>query len=148
MVAFQRQFNCRTHVLRTEGGGDYKPLYVFCKKAGVSRQVRERGNQTSNGKAERMHRNITDMVRRMVFASMFILTYWGDAAEYESYILNQSPTKTNEGDISPIEMLNKTRPVSSDIVVLGLPCPIHRTIDTSRWVLEGSRSSSSARTTR
>ena len=80
LVAFERQFNCRIHVLRTDGGGEYKPLDVFCKEVGVSRQVSERDIQASNGKVERMHRTIMNMVRSMVLASGLPLTFWGDAA--------------------------------------------------------------------
>ena len=127
LVVFERKFNCRIHVLRTDGGGEYKPLDVFCKEVGVSRQVSERDNQASNGKAERMHRTIMNMVRSMVFASGLPLTFWGDAAEYAAYILNRSPTKANEGSISPIEMLTKKTPVLSDIVVFGSSCTVHRT---------------------
>ena len=58
LAAFQRQFKCRIHVLRTDGGGEYKTLDVPCKSTGASRQVSEPNNQASTGKAERMHRAI------------------------------------------------------------------------------------------
>ena len=66
------------------------------------------------------------MVRSMVFASGLLLTFWGDAAEYATYILDRSPIQVNECGISPIEMLTKKRPVLSDIVAFGSPCIIHR----------------------
>ena len=125
-MAFERQFKYRIHVVHTEGGGEYKPLDLFCKEAGVSRQVSERDNQDSNGKAERMYRTIFIMVRSMVFSSGLPLTFWDDAAEYAAYILNRSPIKANEGGISPIEMLTKKIPVLSDIVLFGSPCIVHR----------------------
>ncbi|KAG3023800.1 hypothetical protein PC121_g24794 [Phytophthora cactorum] len=62
MVFFERQFNCRIHVLRTDGGGEYKTLDLFCKNTGIARQVSEQRNQASNGKAKRMHRTIMNMV--------------------------------------------------------------------------------------
>ena len=49
LINFEREFNCRIHVLRTDGGGEYKTLDAFCKATDVSRQAR---NQASNGKAE------------------------------------------------------------------------------------------------
>ena len=93
LASFEREFNCRIHVLRTDGGGEYKTLDMFRKATGVSRQVSEARNQASNGKAERMHRTIMNMVRSMVFASNLPLYFWGDAAEYAAYILNRSRTK-------------------------------------------------------
>ncbi|CAI5723653.1 unnamed protein product [Peronospora farinosa] len=61
LVQFEREFNLKIHVLRTDGGGEYKTLDVFCKATGVSRQISEARNQASNGKAERMHRTIMNM---------------------------------------------------------------------------------------
>lgn len=64
----------------------------------------------------------------MVFASGFTLKFWGDAAKHAAYILNRSPIKENEVDISPIQMLTKIRPVLSDIVVFGSPSTVHLNI--------------------
>ena len=69
IVNFERAFNCKIHVLRTDGGGEYKTLDVFFKATGVSRQVSEARKHANNGKAERMHPAIMNMVRSMVFAS-------------------------------------------------------------------------------
>ena len=56
LAFFERRFNCRIHVLRTDGGGGYANVDLFCKSTGVSRQISEARNQASNGMAERMHR--------------------------------------------------------------------------------------------
>uniref|UniRef100_A0AAV1T174 Polyprotein n=1 Tax=Peronospora matthiolae TaxID=2874970 RepID=A0AAV1T174_9STRA len=44
MAFFERQFNCRIHVLRTDGGGEYKTLELFCKDTGIAHQVSEPRN--------------------------------------------------------------------------------------------------------
>ena len=56
-------FSCRIYVLRTDGGVKYNPLNVFCKVTAVYRQISERDNQFSIGKAERMHCINIKMVR-------------------------------------------------------------------------------------
>ena len=89
-------------VLRTDGGDEYKTLDIFCSATGVSLQVSEAQNQARNGKAERMHRTIMNMVRRMVFASNIPLSFRVGAAEYSSYLLNRSKTKSNLGELSPM----------------------------------------------
>uniref|UniRef100_A0AAV1UCR1 Integrase catalytic domain-containing protein n=1 Tax=Peronospora matthiolae TaxID=2874970 RepID=A0AAV1UCR1_9STRA len=126
MAFFERQFNCRIHVLKTDGGGEYKTLELFCKDTGIARQVSEPRNQASNGKAERMHRTIKNMVRSMPFACRLPLSFQGDAAEYAMYILNRRPSKANMGRQSPLQMLRKRIPDLSDIVAFGLPCTVHR----------------------
>lgn len=52
-------------MLRTDGGGEYKSVDLFCRDAGVARQIKESGNQAVNGKAERMYRTVMNMVRYM-----------------------------------------------------------------------------------
>ncbi|CAI5703653.1 unnamed protein product [Peronospora effusa] len=125
LMSFEREFNCNIHVLRTDEGGEYKTLDVFCKTNGVSRQVSKARNQASNGKAERMHRTIMNMVRSMVFASNLPLHFWGDAAEYATYILNRSRTKSNPGGVSPMEFLTTKVPNLNDIVAFGSTCTVH-----------------------
>ena len=120
LAFFERRFNCRVHVLRTDGGGEYENVDLFCKSTGVSRQVSEARNQASNGKADRMHRTVLNMTRSMIFASRLPLSFWGDAVEYASYILNRSPTSANEERASPMEILTKRAPDLRDIVVLDL----------------------------
>ena len=126
MAFFERQFNCRIHVSRTDGGGEYKTLDLFCKDAVIARQVSKPRNQASNGKAERMRRTIMNMVRSMIFACGLPLNFWGDAAECAVYILNWSPSKANMGRQSPFQMLTKSIPDLSDIVAFGSPCTVHR----------------------
>lgn len=68
LLYFGKRFNCRFHVLRTDGGKEYVNVDPFCKSAGVKRQVSESENQDSNGEAERMHRTVLSMARCILFA--------------------------------------------------------------------------------
>nr|CCA27604.1 putative retroelement pol polyprotein [Albugo laibachii Nc14] len=95
---------------------------LFCKETGVRRQVTEAGSPASNGKTERMNRTIFNMIRCMIFCSGVPLMHWSKAAEYATYILNRSPTRSNPGRVSPIESLTKKQTSVSDIVVFGSPC--------------------------
>lgn len=62
-------------MLRTDGGGGYQNVDLFCKSNGVTRQVSEARNQASNGKAERVHRTALNMAQSMIFASLLPLTF-------------------------------------------------------------------------
>ncbi|GMF59484.1 unnamed protein product [Phytophthora fragariaefolia] len=48
LVYFERRFNCKVHVLRTDGGGEYRNVDLFCQSNGIVRQVSEAKNQASN----------------------------------------------------------------------------------------------------
>ena len=38
LTFFDKQFSCRVYVLRTDSGGEYQNVDLFCKKSGVARQ--------------------------------------------------------------------------------------------------------------
>ena len=65
------------------------------------------------------------MVRSMVFASGLPMKFLGDAAEYTDYILNQSPTKANDGGVSPIELLTMKKPNLSEIIAFCSTSTVH-----------------------
>ncbi|DAZ93861.1 TPA: hypothetical protein N0F65_009583 [Lagenidium giganteum] len=72
LVWFEKRFDVKVHVLRTDGGGEYQNVDLFCRTQGrVARQVTEARNQAANGKAERMHRTIMNMVRCMLFGTVY-----------------------------------------------------------------------------
>ncbi|GMF44999.1 unnamed protein product [Phytophthora fragariaefolia] len=123
---FEKRFNCRIHVLRTDSGGEYQNVDMFCKMTGVARQRSEARNQSSNGKAERMHRTIMNMARCMIFACGPPLNFSGDAVQYAAHFLNRAPTIPNPGRASPIKLLTKQTPSLGEIVVFGSPCTVYR----------------------
>ncbi len=58
---FERRFDYRVQVLRTDGGEEYANIDLFCERTGIARQRTEAENPSSNGKAERMHRTVLHM---------------------------------------------------------------------------------------
>jgi hypothetical protein len=123
---FERRFDCRIQVLRTDGGGEYVNVDLFCAKNGIARQRTEADNPASNGKAERMHRTILNMARCMIFNSRLPMHFWGDAVQYAAYVLNRSPCKSNPQRKSPIEMLEGKPPNLTHVVTFGSPCMVYR----------------------
>uniref|UniRef100_A0AAV1VD99 Integrase catalytic domain-containing protein n=1 Tax=Peronospora matthiolae TaxID=2874970 RepID=A0AAV1VD99_9STRA len=63
---FERQFECRIHVLRAEGRAEYANVELFCKSTGVAGQVSKARNQASNGKAEHLHRTVLNRARSIM----------------------------------------------------------------------------------
>lgn len=133
LAFFERSFDCKVHILRTDGGGEYRNVDMLCKEIGVTRQVSEAGNQASNGKAERMHRTVLNMARCMLFSSGLPLHFWGDAVQYATYILNRSPSRANVKRASPIEVLTGNKPSLADFVAFGSPCTAYRDPGKRSW---------------
>jgi hypothetical protein len=88
--------------------------------------VSEASSQASNGKAERIHRTIFNMVRCMIFESGLAPTFWSDTAEYATYILNRSPSRANTGRHSPIQVLTDKSSSLRDVVAIGSSCTVRR----------------------
>ena len=123
---FERRFDCRIQVLRTDGGLEYKNVDLFCQKTGVARQFTEPNSPASNGKAERMHRTVLNMARCMIFNCGLPIRFWGDAVKYAAYVLNRSPSRSNPGRKSPLEVLEGKPPSLLNIVAFGSPCMVYR----------------------
>ena len=126
VVFFERQFDCRIKVLRTDGGQEYQTVNLFCDRTGIGRQVSQPYTQASNGKAERMHRTLLNTARSMVFGSMLPVTFWGDALMYAAYVHNRSPTRANRGNKSPLEVLTGKVQDMTRIVRFGSACTVHK----------------------
>nr|CCA16771.1 AlNc14C25G2514 [Albugo laibachii Nc14] len=67
------------------------------------------------------------MVRSLIFGSGLPLSFWEDAAEYASYIINRSPTRGNAGRASSLQVMTGVSPTLTDIVIVGSPCTAIRT---------------------
>ncbi len=116
---FERRFDCRIQVLRTDGGLEYRNIGPFCQKSGVTRQLTEPNNPASNEKAEHMHHTILNMARCMIFNCGLPIRFWGDAVQYATYVLNRSPSRSNLARKSPIELLERKPPSLLNIVAFG-----------------------------
>ncbi|OWZ22783.1 putative mitochondrial protein [Phytophthora megakarya] len=139
LVYFEKTFDCRIHVLRTDSGGEYQKVDLFCKKTEGTRQRSEAWNQAGNDKAERMHRTIMNMARCMIFACGLLLSFWGDAVQYAAYILNRAPTNSNPGRASPMKLLTNQTPPLGEIVVFGSPCTVYRDPRNKNFVQRGQQ---------
>jgi hypothetical protein len=92
----------------------------------VARQLIEPNNPASSGKAERLHRTILNMARGMIFNSGMPIRFWGDAVKYAAYVLNRSPSRSNPGRKSPLEVLEGKAPSLTNIVTFGSTCMVFR----------------------
>ncbi|OWZ08787.1 LOW QUALITY PROTEIN: hypothetical protein PHMEG_00018620 [Phytophthora megakarya] len=66
-------------IAKTDSGGEYENVDVFCKTTNVAMQRSEANNQASSGKSERMHGSVMNMARCMIFACGLPLSFLGDA---------------------------------------------------------------------
>ena len=124
MAWFERKFDCKLHVLRTDGGQEFRAVDLLCERVGIERQTAEPYNQASNGKAERAIRTVMDLGRSILFASGLPTDFWGDAVMYACYILNRVPSRANAGSKSPLEAATGKIQNIGDLVPFGAECTV------------------------
>jgi hypothetical protein len=62
----------------------------------------------------------------MVFNSGMPIRFWGDAVKYAAYVLNRSPSRSNPGRNSLLELLECKTPSLLNVVVFGSTCMVYR----------------------
>jgi hypothetical protein len=119
-------------MLRTDGGGEYANIDLFCARSGIGLQRTEADSPASNGKAERMYRTVLNMARCMIFICRLPMHFWGDAVIYAAFVLNRNPCKANPKRMLPMEMLEGKAPNLAHVVTFGSPCMVDRQLKKTR----------------
>ncbi|POM76510.1 Integrase catalytic core protein [Phytophthora palmivora] len=131
---FQRQYDLKIKVLRTDGGGEFlnKQFNEYAARNGIRLQNTHPDTSASNGKAERFHRTLMNSARAMLWASSLPQRYWGDAVLYASYIRNRVTTRANADFKSPLAVLTGKQPRVSHILKFGSKCTVFLPCKTGR----------------
>ncbi|KAL0696244.1 hypothetical protein Bca4012_063424 [Brassica carinata] len=116
-------FKANVKVLRSDNGGEYTS-HAFknhLAKHGIVHQTSCPYTPQQNGVAERKNRHLMEVARSMMFHANVPKRFWSDAVVTACYLINRIPTKVLR-DISPYEVLNKTRPSIQHLRVFGCTC--------------------------
>jgi hypothetical protein len=62
----------------------------------------------------------------MVFKSGFPIQFWEDAVKFGAYVFNRSPSRSNPGRKSPLELQDDKAPSLLNIFVFGSTCMVYR----------------------
>jgi hypothetical protein len=73
-----------------------------------------------------MHRTVLKMARCMIFNCDLPILFWGDTVKYATYELDRSPSRSNPGRKSPLELLEGKPPFLLNIVAFDSTCMVHR----------------------
>ncbi|CAM8981982.1 unnamed protein product [Rhodiola kirilowii] len=117
------QFNAKIKVFRSDNGGEYtsNTFKQHLANHGIIHQTSCPYTPQQNGVAERKNRNLMEIARSMMFHTNVPKRFWGDAVMTASYLINRIPTRSLD-DISPYEVLNKSKPSINHLRVFGCLC--------------------------
>ncbi|WZZ44848.1 hypothetical protein YC2023_041107 [Brassica napus] len=116
-------YNATVKVLRSDNGGEYtsNAFKSHLAKHGIVQQTSCPDTPQQNGVAERKNRHLMEVARSMMFHANVPKRFWGDAVQTACYLINKIPTK-NLKNLSPFEVLNKTKPHLDHLKVFGCLC--------------------------
>ncbi|KAL1199575.1 Retrovirus-related Pol polyprotein from transposon RE1 [Cardamine amara subsp. amara] len=116
-------FNANIKVLRSDNGGEYtsNTFKAHLANHGILHQTSCPYTPQQNGVAERKNRHLMEVARSMMFHKNKPRRFWGDVVMTACYLINRTPTKVLN-DISPYEVLNKTKPHIDHLRVFGCVC--------------------------
>ncbi|KAL0641354.1 hypothetical protein Bca4012_102580 [Brassica carinata] len=116
-------YNATVKVLRSDNGGEYTS-HAFknhLAKHGIVHQTSCPYTPQQNGVAERKNRHLMEVARSMMYHANVPKRFWGDAVQTACYLINRIPTKVLK-NLSPFEVLNKSKPYIDHLRVFGCLC--------------------------
>ena len=115
------------NILRSDGGGEYdnKDVKAICTRRGIHHEMTNPDTPQENGIAERANRTIEEMVRCMLQEAKLPKKYWAEAAKYATHILNRTPTRALDRDITPHEAYTGIKPSVAHIRPFGCKAYVH-----------------------
>ncbi len=113
--------------LRSDGGGEYdnKEVAEICKCRGIHHEMTNPDTLQENGIAERANRTIKEMALCMLEDAGLPKKYWAEACLYAVHILNQTPMRALNGDITPHEVYTGVKPSVAHIRPFGCKAYVH-----------------------
>ncbi|KAH9662167.1 hypothetical protein KPL70_024758 [Citrus sinensis] len=122
----ENQSGFKLKCLRTDNGLEFcsKEFEEFCQKHGIKRHKTVRFTPQQNGLAERMNRTLVDKTRCMLINSKLPRSFWAEAVNTASYLVNRSPSSAIS--FKTPEELWKGKPANyQNLRVFGCPAYLH-----------------------
>lgn len=92
------QYRTQIQTLQSDNGGEYinAKMKQFCKENAIEHQTSCAKSPQQNGLAERMNRQILEIVRASLFDMSVPREYWGEAMQSAAYLMNRTPSSVIE----------------------------------------------------
>ncbi|KAH9651061.1 hypothetical protein KPL70_026606 [Citrus sinensis] len=122
----ENQSGFKLKCLRTDNGLEFcsKVFEEYCQKHGIKRHKTVRFTPQQNGLAERMNRTLVDKTRCMLINSKLPRSFWAEAVNTASYLVNRSPSSAI-GFKTPEELWNGKPANYQNLRVFGCPAYLH-----------------------
>ncbi|CAJ2629918.1 unnamed protein product [Trifolium pratense] len=122
----EKESKCEILCLRTDRGGEFTSTAFneFCSNHGIKRQLTTAYTPQQNGVSERKNRTLLNMIRSMLSGKSVPKSFWPEALNWATYILNRSPTLSVK-DMTPQEAWSGKKPTVQHFRVFGCMAYMH-----------------------
>lgn len=129
LIAFTKmmatQFNVKIKLWFADGGGEYSKAKEYCKAEGINWSSTQAHAPDMNGPAEKKGKDIATKGLALLHDSGLPTSLWGEMMKTAVYIMNRTPTRSLEGNITPFQAANGIIPDISHLRVIGSLCYTH-----------------------
>lgn len=116
----ENKFQRRVKFLRVDNGKEYcnESMFKYLHVKGINLETTAPFTPEQNGRAERDNRSLVECARSMLHAKNLPVKLWAEAINTACYILNRTPTTSNNGT-TPYEAWTNKKPHYDHIKVFG-----------------------------
>lgn len=122
----ENQTGEKIKILRSDNGGEYvsERLNKLLMGHGIRHQTSTAHTPQQNGVAERMNRTLTEKTRCLLFDANLPKTYWAEAVNMATYIINRSVC-TSLKNKTPEEVFTGNKIDLSNLKIFGSEVMVH-----------------------
>ena len=111
-------------IVRSDNGTEFMCLKKYFAEHGILHQTSCVGTPQQNGRVERKHRHILNVVRALRFQAHLPIEFWGECVLIARYFINKTPSVFLDGK-TPYEILYGQAPSYKHIRTFGCLCYAH-----------------------
>ena len=114
--------NDTVKIVRTDQGGELARSAQFCdivEKCGYQVEITGADNSSQNGKVERPHQTLANMMRSSLDNASLHSKYWSDALLHCVYVKNRLPHSAFKFHSTPYTQLTGVKPNLAHLIVFG-----------------------------
>ena len=124
---FETQYGYKVKRFRHDRGGEYlnNVIKEWCLSKGIKQELTDGYTPEQNSISERRNYTLISNVKAMLKTAKLPKSFWPDALMTKQFTMNRTLCRSNEKNMSPLEVLTGKKPVLNRLVTFGAVAYAH-----------------------